>query len=372
MRGRRKGGHMAAFPEGHRRTGHAHELPPPARAGHTTDVRRWRHPHPTHTARSTRPRWAKPRTGGPSAPRPDHHRRGGAGVERPASSRCTAAGRRNAEPQMRGGHRRCGRRGRRPHSRTWRDRTPRRARRHKKGCTAVSPTPGRRHAQGVNPDRTDRDLPRSFETAIPRRLSQPPNQSRETAPRPFEVDCPAEQHAAVEGADVNPILLHGGSANRTASPIRAGSSGPLSTCEPEGRDELVRGDGAPSSADSGNGWPQTPRNLGTGNSRNDRFQNRIHVRLRRRPGPHCVLEQRRHCTIRIQGIAGTPAPGRPSCPGRGISRLRSSSLPRPASPPVWSRRPSSRESPALVEQIERAQIAGDIQNLIDARTDYRQ
>ena len=46
-RGRRKDGHMAAFPEGRRRTGHADELPPPAGAGHTTDGRRWRHPHPT-------------------------------------------------------------------------------------------------------------------------------------------------------------------------------------------------------------------------------------------------------------------------------------------------------------------------------------
>ena len=47
VRGRRKGGHLAAFPEGHRRTDHADELPPPARAGRTTDGRRWRHPHPT-------------------------------------------------------------------------------------------------------------------------------------------------------------------------------------------------------------------------------------------------------------------------------------------------------------------------------------
>ena len=50
------------------------------------------------TARSTRPRWAKPGAGGPSAPRQDHHRRGGVGVGRPASSRCTTAGRRNARP----------------------------------------------------------------------------------------------------------------------------------------------------------------------------------------------------------------------------------------------------------------------------------
>ena len=133
------------------------------------------------TARSTRPRWAKPGAGGPSAPRPDHHRRVGVGVERPASSRCTTAGRRNARTANAGRHRRHVRRGRRSHSRTWRDRTLRRARRHKNGCTAVSPTPGRRHAQGVNPDRTDRHLPRSFETAIARRLSQPPISRAEIA-----------------------------------------------------------------------------------------------------------------------------------------------------------------------------------------------
>ena len=133
------------------------------------------------TARSTRPRWAKPGAGGPSTPRPDHHRRVGVGVERPASSRCTTAGRRNARTANAGRHRRHVRRGRRSHSRTWRDRTLRRARRHKNGCTAVSPTPGRRHAQGVNPDRTDRHLPRSFETAMARRLSQPPISRAEIA-----------------------------------------------------------------------------------------------------------------------------------------------------------------------------------------------
>ena len=51
----------------------------------------------------------------------------------------------------------------------------------------------------TNRPRTDRHLPRSFEIAIARRLSQPPNQSREIAPRALEVDRPAGQHAAVEG-----------------------------------------------------------------------------------------------------------------------------------------------------------------------------
>ena len=61
-----------------------------------------------------------------------------------------------------------------------------------------------------------------------------------------------------------------------------GSSGPL-----EARGSAVTrkaetigsgGDGAPSSAGSSKGWPQPPRNLGTG-SRNGRFQYRNRVRL---------------------------------------------------------------------------------------------
>ena len=80
------------------------QLPPPAQAGHTTDVRRWRDSHPTRTARSTtRPRWTKPRTGGPSAPRRDHHR-GGAPV---SNAQPAAAARQQAAqtpgPQIRGG-----------------------------------------------------------------------------------------------------------------------------------------------------------------------------------------------------------------------------------------------------------------------------
>ena len=52
--------------------------------------------------------------------------------------------------------------------------------------------------------------------------------------------------------------------------------------------------------------------------------------------------------------------------------MRSSFLPRPASPPVRSRRPSSRSGRRSSKRIERAQIAGDIQARIDARTDCRQ
>ncbi|MDE2905781.1 MAG: hypothetical protein OXQ28_06810 [Acidobacteriota bacterium] len=35
-------------------------------------------------------------------------------------------------------------------------------------------------------------MPRSFKIAMARRVSQPPNQSREVAPRPLEVDCPVQ------------------------------------------------------------------------------------------------------------------------------------------------------------------------------------
>ena len=56
----------------------------------------------------------------------------------------------------------------------------------------------------------------------------------------------------------------------------------------------------------------------------------------------------------------------------GISPVRSSFLPRPASPPVRRQMSFEQERPVLVERIERAQIAGDFQILIDARTDCRQ
>ena len=71
------------------------------------------------------------------------------------------------------------------------------------GCPATSevePTMSRRSGRLVA-------LPRSFDSAIARRLSQSPNQSPETAPRPIEVGYPDRQHAALQRAEVNQILL---------------------------------------------------------------------------------------------------------------------------------------------------------------------
>ena len=97
-----------------------------------------------------------------------------------------------------------------------------------------------------------------------------------------------------EGADVNPILVlrlvprierdhrHG--------PVRAVLGSTRLGGGPQGRDDRVGGHGPPWSADSGNGWLQTPRNPGAG-SRNGRFHDRIHVRLGRRIEPETRTER---------------------------------------------------------------------------------
>ena len=66
---------------------------------------------------------------------------------------------------------------------------------HKTPGPHANPRHGRRQAQRVNPDPTDRHLSRSFEIAMARRRSQPPNQPREIALRPVRgrLSCPAGQ-----------------------------------------------------------------------------------------------------------------------------------------------------------------------------------
>ena len=145
---------------------------------------------------------------------------------------------------------------------------------------------GRRHAQRVNPDPTDRHLSRSFEIAMARRRSQPPNQPREIALRPVEVDCPVKPDS--RRCRRHPILVHMVvpriERDHRHGPVRAVLGSTRLGGGPQGRDDRVGGHGPPSSADSGNGWLQTPRNPGAG-TRNGRFHDRIHVRLGRRLEP---------------------------------------------------------------------------------------
>ena len=86
-------------------------------------------------------------------------------------------------------------------------------------------------------------LPRRFEIALARRLSQPPDQSPESAPRPLEVGDPAGQHAAVgrgrrSQSDPSWTKDAGSAVNRKAETIWLAMA-------------------SPSSAEPDNGWPPT-------------------------------------------------------------------------------------------------------------------
>ena len=133
---------------------------------------------------------------------------------------------------------------------------------------------GRRHAQRVNPDPTDRHLSRSFEIAMARRRSQPPNQPREIALRAVRgrLSCPAGQPKVPTSIR---SLCTGWfrASNGITDTVRFERSSAARGSAVARKAETIGfgGHGPPSSADSGNGWLQTPRNPGAG-SRNGRFR----------------------------------------------------------------------------------------------------
>ncbi len=120
-----------------------------------------------------------------------------------------------------------------------------------------------------------------------RRRSQPPNQPREIALRPVRgrLSCPAGQPKVPTSIR---SLCTGWfrASNVITDTVRFERSSAARGSAVARKAETIGfgGHGPPSSADSGNGWLQTPRNPGAG-SRNGRFHDRIHVRLGRRLEP---------------------------------------------------------------------------------------